>query len=90
MGRQYGLTNQIAGLLVCLGIVGSVVTGIVMWWRRRPKGALGEPPLEIDERLPPVIWWGIGVIAVLFPLVGASLLLLWAARKAWTILLPAT
>lgn len=90
MGRQYGLANQIAGLLVCLGIVGGVTAGIVLWWRRRPSCTLGAPPHEAQERLPPMVFWGIAALAVLFPLVGASLILLWAARKARTVLLPAT
>ncbi|MNN80481.1 hypothetical protein D3C81_1972160 [compost metagenome] len=49
-----------------------------MWWKRRPEGGLGVPPLRHD--LPKwktaiVIMIGLGVA---FPLVGVSLLAVWA------------
>jgi uncharacterized iron-regulated membrane protein len=52
----------------------SAVSGVVIWWKRRPQGGLGVPPLRHD--LPK---WKTGVaimlvLAVAFPLVGASLI----------------
>lgn len=85
VGREYGLANQLANLAVCLVLVGSVVAGIVLWWRRRPEGELAAPITHADDRLPPVVVGMIAALAVLFPLVGASLLLVlggrWLSRR---------
>ena len=76
-GKLFGTPNQIAILLVCLMILLSSVSGLVMWWKRRPQGRLGVPPLRHD--LPT---WKTGVVimlalAIIFPLVGASLIAVW-------------
>ncbi|WP_028695547.1 PepSY-associated TM helix domain-containing protein [Pseudomonas cremoricolorata] len=77
-GKMFGPLNQIIVLLICLMILLGSVSGLVMWWMRRPAQGLGVPPLRHD--LPR---WkaAIGVMLVLglaFPLVGVSMLLLWA------------
>ena len=76
-GKLFGSLNQIAILLICLMILLSSTSGLVIWWKRRPKGGLGVPPLRHD--LPT---WKTGVViilalAVAFPLVGASLISVW-------------
>jgi uncharacterized iron-regulated membrane protein len=57
------------------------VSGVVIWWKRRPQGGLGVPPLRHD--LPK--WKTAMVImlalAILFPLVGASLIAVWALDR---------
>jgi uncharacterized iron-regulated membrane protein len=88
-GKMFGLANQILMALVCLLILFSALSGLVIWWKRRPAGRLGVPPLRHD--LPR---WkaAIGVMIVLgmvFPLVGASLLLIWALDRSLG-LLPGT
>ncbi len=45
MGQQFGLANQIVLALACLAIILLAVSGGVMWWKRRPKGSLGVPPM---------------------------------------------
>jgi uncharacterized iron-regulated membrane protein len=55
----------------------SAVSGVVIWWKRRPQGKFGVPALRHD--LPK---WKTGVLimlalAVVFPLVGASLVVVW-------------
>jgi uncharacterized iron-regulated membrane protein len=47
-GKLFGSLNQIAILLVCLMILLSSVSGLVIWWKRRPQGRLGVPPLRHD------------------------------------------
>ncbi|MGE8097549.1 PepSY-associated TM helix domain-containing protein [Pseudomonas fluorescens] len=76
-GKLFGPFNQIVVLLICLMILLSAVSGVVIWWKRRPQGKLGVPPLRHD--LPT---WKTGVViilalAVIFPLVGASLIVVW-------------
>ncbi|SFJ54867.1 Uncharacterized iron-regulated membrane protein [Thermoflavimicrobium dichotomicum] len=76
-GTEFGLPNQIAGLIICLGIVGISITGLVMWWKRKPSNKLGTPPLPKNFKL--VKGVGVLVIAlgILFPLVGLSLVIVW-------------
>jgi uncharacterized iron-regulated membrane protein len=76
MGQQYGLANQIVLALACLGIVLLAVSGGVMWWKRRPKGSLGVPPMPQRRRT----LYGLAAIlsigGILFPLVGGSLVVM--------------
>lgn len=77
-GKFFGLANQLLMFGVCLLILLSAVSGLVMWWKRRPQGSLGVPPLRHDLPLwktAVVIMIGLGIA---FPLVGMSLLVVWA------------
>ena len=73
-GELYGTLNQIVNSIAATLAVMLSVSGFVAWWMRRPKGALGVP--EAPETA-----LGIGMIvliiglALLFPLMGASLIL---------------
>lgn len=80
MGREYGLINQLANLAICLVLVGSTVAGLTLWWKRRPKGELGAPDLRHGERLPVTIKALLIALAILFPLVGASMVAVFAAQ----------
>jgi uncharacterized iron-regulated membrane protein len=78
---MFGWVNQLIVLLICLMILLSAVSGVVIWWKRRPQGGLGVPPLRHD--LPK--WKTAMVImlalAIIFPLVGASLIAVWALDR---------
>jgi uncharacterized iron-regulated membrane protein len=74
-GRSFGLVNFWASALFCLAVVAMCVTGPLMWWRRRPRGAtLGAPRGRLPVRTP---WLAAGlvVLGVLLPLFGISLVL---------------
>lgn len=73
MGRQYGLPNQIANLIVCLVLVASVAAGLTLWWKRRPNGELGAPQLRAGDRMPGGMKALIAALAILFPLVGVTM-----------------
>lgn len=76
-GKMFGPFNQIIVLLICLMILLSAVSGVVIWWKRRPQGKFGVPPLRHDLpkwKTAMVIMFG---LAVMFPLVGASLIVVW-------------
>ncbi|KAF1031288.1 MAG: hypothetical protein GAK37_00887 [Pseudomonas sp.] len=80
-GKMFGPLNQIIVLLICLMILLSAVSGVVIWWKRRPQGGLGVPPLKHDLprwKTAMVIMLG---LAVIFPLVGASLVAVWALDR---------
>ena len=80
MGQAWGLANQLVLLAACVGMVVLCVSGAVMWWKRRPSGALGVPQVPTDWRIPR----GLLVMAVaagaFFPLVGLSMLVLAAVE----------
>jgi uncharacterized iron-regulated membrane protein len=44
-GQLFGPVNQLIGVMTALMLVTLAVTGAVLWWRRRPEGKLGAPPV---------------------------------------------
>ncbi|WP_208588883.1 PepSY-associated TM helix domain-containing protein [Gracilibacillus suaedae] len=72
-GLEYGLANQIGGLIVCIGIITIVFSGIIMWWKRKPDKHLGAPvapSVRTSRRLIILLI----VFGLLFPLVGISII----------------
>jgi uncharacterized iron-regulated membrane protein len=71
-GTHFGLLNQLAGLIICLGIVSISVTGFIMWWKRRPAGKLGAPSLPKDKKTTRTVFFIMLVMGMIMPLVGIS------------------
>ena len=90
-GQLFGAWNQVLGVLTAAGLVLLSVSGVVMWWRRRPESGLGAP-------LPPLAaaQYGKGLVAIIvvmgvfLPVLGASLLLVgfieWAVLRRVVVL----
>lgn len=74
-GGQYGWINQLVMLAGCLSIIGLSVSAAVMWWKRRPAGRLGAPPAPPRKRSISAFALLAVAIGLLFPLLGASILL---------------
>jgi uncharacterized iron-regulated membrane protein len=72
-GRQYGPANQLANLLVCLTLIGSIVAGLILWLKRRPSGALASRQTRPDDKMSPGVKLAIAALGLLFPLVAISL-----------------
>lgn len=76
MGQEYGLANQIILTAACLAIILLATSGGIMWWKRRPNGSLGVPPMPQNKRT----LYGLAAIlaigGIIFPLVGASLVVM--------------
>jgi uncharacterized iron-regulated membrane protein len=88
-GQLFGPANQALGLTAALGFMTLCVSGGVMWWRRRPDGALGIPAARVpDFRIGAPLGAAIVAIGVLLPALGASLLLLIAAGFAGRLVRP--
>lgn len=92
LGQQFGLANQLFLLVVCMAIVLLAVSAGIMWWKRRPAGSLGVPPLPSDKRVFRGLIAILIVGGILFPLVGVSLIVMlaldwlfthWQRRKAF-------
>lgn len=75
MGRYFGLANQLLMLLPCIAIVVLVVSGVTMWWRRRPRGSFGAPQPVSGARLRGAVTMLVAA-GVVLPLFGASLIVL--------------
>ena len=81
MGRYFGVANQIVCAAISLGLAMLAITGCVMWWRRRPSGALGAPA---RERAPVRMrGWkaALVVLGIVFPLMGVTLVAVWVADR---------
>jgi uncharacterized iron-regulated membrane protein len=74
MGTQWGLLSRILITLGCLAVIVSLVSSVVMWWKRRPQGRTGLPARQAYRNGQVVLAVGALVIALVFPLWGASLL----------------
>lgn len=70
-----GVWNLVFNTVFCLSVIGVSLSGLVMWWKRRPAGAarLAAPPRPHD--LP--LWKGaaalVVVLGIAFPLAGAAI-----------------
>ena len=74
-GQYFGWANQLLALLTCLALLAICISGAIMWWKRKPAKGLGVPPeVAKHQRSPLVAWCILGVMAVAFPLVGISLI----------------
>lgn len=76
MGQEYGLANQLFMLALCLATILMSVSAGVMWWKRRPAGSLGIPPAPTDPSVMRGLIAIMALIGLIFPLVGASLVVM--------------
>ena len=74
-GSIFGLPTKILAFVCAIMLVFSTISGVWMWWQRRPKGRLGTPRRYQDVRLPKGIIAMILLLAALMPLVAATLVL---------------
>ncbi|ROV56154.1 PepSY-associated TM helix domain-containing protein [Neisseria chenwenguii] len=74
-----GWWSVAANVLFCLSVIFICISGFVMWWKRRPTGAVGlNPPAQ---KAKPPVWWGMAVplliVAVIFPTAVIAILAVW-------------
>lgn len=87
MGHQMGVLTRITATVACLGVLISVATGLLMWWKRRPKGGTGlpsAPSTAARAQTPKRAVIAVSVFAVLlgviFPVFGVSVLVVAAVE----------
>src|SRR5450830_914252 len=80
-GQLFGLANQLLGLLTACGLMTLSLSALVLWWRRRPQGALGAPPALAESRYPAVMLGVLVLLGLYLPLLGASMLVLWLLER---------
>ncbi|SEJ53375.1 PepSY domain-containing protein [Pseudomonas sp. NFR16] len=76
-GKMFGWVNQAIILFICLMVLLSSVSGIVIWWKRRPQNGFGVPPLRHDLPRWKIATIVMVILGVAFPLVGISMMAIW-------------
>ena len=74
-GALFGLANQIVGTLTALFLVMLAVSGVVMWWQRRPQGSLGAPRDLGRPKAGMLLVTSVIVLAVYMPMFALTLIL---------------
>ncbi|MBX7167660.1 MAG: PepSY domain-containing protein [Pirellulales bacterium] len=75
VGTIWGMPSKVLWFVTCVILMVSPVTGVWMWWLRRPQGQMGLPR-RVDSRRPR---WLVGTIAatsLLLPVLGLSVVAL--------------
>ena len=75
-GQLFGRLNQAILLLTAVGLLLLAISAVVMWWRRRPVGVLGAPIALRSPSLTPVLILVVVLLAVAFPMLGVSAVML--------------
>ena len=73
-GQEFGLFNKLVMLAGCIAVWLLGVSAVVMWWKRRPNGRLAAPARPADRRAYAGLLAVVLPLAILYPLVGASLI----------------
>jgi uncharacterized iron-regulated membrane protein len=89
-GALFGVANQIVSLLTVLGLVALSVSGLAMWWKRKPEGALGAPISLGRVRFSAGLVGLMVVLGVYFPFLGGSMLLIGLTERFVLRRIPAT
>ena len=86
VGSILGTPTKVVWLIACLVLAALPVTGLWMWWERRPEGQTGFPRRP-DRSLPAWLLCLVGLTAVVLPTVGATILLIllgeWLVARTW-------
>jgi uncharacterized iron-regulated membrane protein len=89
-GHLFGWLNQLLNLCTAMGLILLSISALILWWRRRPEGALGAP-VPIGR---PRFTLGLVVIVislgVYLPLFGLSLLAVAITERFVLRRIPAT
>jgi uncharacterized iron-regulated membrane protein len=74
-GQQYGAPNRWLMLFGCVSILLLAATAPVLWWKRRKQGSTVLPPMAADPKRARAAGSVAVVLAILYPLTGATILL---------------
>jgi uncharacterized iron-regulated membrane protein len=84
-GTQFGQINRWIMLAGCIGVWLLAVSGMMMWWKRRPprlsRGLIGAPPVPDGPRLRVAVLAIVLPLCLLYPLTGASLIVALATDR---------
>lgn len=73
-GHLFGWLNQLLNLFTALGLIVLCLSATVLWWRRKPEGALGTPVRTGRIRFTPTFFTLVIALAIYLPFFGLTLL----------------
>ncbi|WP_404461226.1 PepSY-associated TM helix domain-containing protein [Sutcliffiella horikoshii] len=73
-GKLFGLANQLLGLLLCIGLIGMMVSSLIMWRKRKPQNGLGAPGRNVDIKIKRAVTIIMLLLGLVMPLVGISII----------------
>ena len=73
-GQLFGLANQLLGLFTTIGLVTLSLSGLVMWWRRKPADTLGAPTPIRHVRFSAGLITLLIAFGLYFPFLGSSMI----------------
>jgi len=76
MGQEWGRFNQILMLVTCLSIALVCLSAIIMWWKRRPSGRLGVPPMPPRKSVYIGLWTIAIAFGLAFPMTGIAIVVM--------------
>jgi uncharacterized iron-regulated membrane protein len=89
-GQWFGLANQLLNLLIAIGLVLLSVSGVMMWWKRKPADVLGAPPAR-NGAAPAIGFFALLVaFGIYLPLLGLSLIVVLMIERLVLRRLPGT
>ncbi|WP_457582586.1 PepSY-associated TM helix domain-containing protein [Ensifer canadensis] len=87
-GQEWGRFNQLLMLATCLAIIGVSVSAVVMWWKRRPAGRIGVPPMPPRRSIYAGLWLMALVFGLAFPLTGIAIVVMIVADQFLMLVRP--
>jgi uncharacterized iron-regulated membrane protein len=85
-GEEYGWPNLLVMLAGCVALMCLCVSGVIVWWKRRPAGRLAAPVRRDGDRLAQGVVAIAVVLGCVFPLLGASMVAVLVIDSLVTIL----
>ncbi len=80
-GQHFGLLNQLLGLFAATGLVTLAISGVAMWWRRRPEVGLGAPQPVGHVKFSFGLLMAMVAFGIYFPLLGGSMIVVGLSER---------
>ena len=80
-GQLFGLANQLVSLFTTVGLFTLSVSGVVMWWRRKPEGVVGAPTPNQRVRFSAGLVTAMVALGLYFPFLGGSMIFVGLTEK---------
>jgi uncharacterized iron-regulated membrane protein len=89
-GQLFGFANQLVSLLTVMGLVTLSLSGLAMWWKRKPEHVLGAPTALRPVRFSAGLVTVMVMFGLYFPFLGGSMILVALVERFILRRLPAT
>jgi uncharacterized iron-regulated membrane protein len=80
-GQLFGLANQLVSLFTVMGLVMLSVSGMILWWKRKPENVLGAPAATRRVRFSTGLITLMVLFGLYFPFLGGSMILVALIEK---------